>query len=99
MERFHCPHLNSEVEFTDERMDHIASRHPELMPEHRLLFKQVLENPDRIRSSTRFSDARMFSKFFNNLRGGKHVVVVVVSDRSADRHWIITAYITSRIIE
>jgi len=33
------------------------------------------------------------------LRGGKHVVVVVVAERGLGRHWIITAYMARRLAE
>ena len=35
MTRFPCPYLKAEVELTDEREQHIAERHPDLLPEHR----------------------------------------------------------------
>ncbi len=30
-----CPYLESNVELTDEREQHIAARHPDLLPEYR----------------------------------------------------------------
>ena len=39
----------------------------------------------------------MFSRWFTSVRGGKHVVVVVVSSGGMGRHWIITAYITRKL--
>ena len=36
MSLFPCPYLKGEVELTDERERHIAERHPELLPEHRV---------------------------------------------------------------
>jgi len=89
-----CPYLQSEVELSNERERHIAERHPELLPEHRDLIAATLADPDQIRRSKRFGSARLFSKWYVDLKGGKHVVVVVVSDGDASRHWVITAYIT-----
>ena len=43
-------------------------------------------------------NARLFSRWFDSLRGGKYVVVVVVSNPDPEeRHWIITAYMTRRL--
>jgi hypothetical protein len=41
----------------------------------------------------------LFSRWYPQLGGGKHVVVVVVSDFSGGRNWIITAYITRKLAE
>jgi hypothetical protein len=90
--RFHCPYLNREVELSDERERHIAERHPDLLPEHRDRLGSTLADPDQVRRSKRFGGARLFSRWYDDLRGGKHVVIVVVSAVEDDRHWIITAY-------
>jgi len=34
MQTFPYPYLNSEVELTDEREEHIAQTHPDLLPEY-----------------------------------------------------------------
>lgn len=88
-----CPYIGADVELTEEREQHIAARHPDLIPGHRELISGPLADPDRVRHSTRFSGARLFSRWYNGLAGGKYVVVVVVSDAVHDRHWIVTAYI------
>jgi hypothetical protein len=37
--------------------------------------------------------ARLFSKWYADLRNGRHVVVVVVGEGGTTaRHWIVTAY-------
>jgi hypothetical protein len=98
MAYFLCPYLGSDVELTDEREHHITFRHPDLLPEHRQCIIDTLALPDEIRRSPRFGNARLFSRWFEGIRGGKHVVVVVVSDSiPLVRHWIITAYITRRL--
>ena len=90
---FSCPYLGSEVELTDER-----EQHPDLLPAHRQKIADTLAEPDQVRRSTRFGNTRLFSRWFAELRGGKHVVVVVVSHYgSSRRHWIITAYIARRL--
>ena len=61
---------------------------------------ETLADPDQVRRSRRFANARLLSRWFEALRGGKYVVVVVVSDISPQRrHWIITAYISRRLAE
>jgi hypothetical protein len=98
--QFQCPYLNSVVELTDEREAHITERHPDLLPEHRERLADVLAVPDQIRRSMRFGNARLFSRWFDNMRGGRYVVVVVVSDtKPSSRHWVITAYIARRLAE
>lgn len=100
MARFACPYLHSEVELTDEREQHITQRHPDLLPEHRERIGETLASPDQVRRSRRFSTARLFSRWFDTVRGGKYVIVVVVSDPApSNRHWIITAYLARRLEE
>ena len=95
---FPCPYLKGEVELTDERKSHIADTHPDLLPEYIQYIADTLADPDQIRRSSRFANARMFSRWFDELRNGKYLVVVVVSDGLPnERHWIITAYIARRL--
>jgi hypothetical protein len=100
MIRYPCPYLKGEVELTDERERHIAERHPDLLPEHRNRIAETLAQPDQIRRSVRFGSARLFSRWYTDIRQDKHVVVVVVSERDpSERHWIITAYIARALAE
>lgn len=80
MTRFPCPYLGAEVELTSERERHIQARHPDLLPEHRDRLRRVLSSPDVVRRSRRLPNARLFARWFEDLRGGKHAVVVVVTD-------------------
>lgn len=98
MSSFYCPYLSGDVELTPEREIHIAENHPDLLPEYRNCIKDTLMNPDQVRISERFKNARLFSRWFDIVRGGKYIVVVVVSDKGpAGRHWIITAYIARKL--
>lgn len=100
MAKYPCPYLKGEVELTDERVRHIAERHPDLIPEHQYRLAETLAQPDQIRRSNRFEGARLFSRWYTDIRNGKHVVVVVVSEREpGERHWIITAYIARSLAE
>ena len=100
MSRYPCPYLNGDVELTEERERHIAERHPDLLPEHRDCIAETLAQPDRVRRSARFGSAKLFSPWYADVRLGKHVVVVVVSELDpTERHWIITAYMARKLAE
>jgi hypothetical protein len=88
---FSCPYLGSEVELIDECEQHIAEQHPDLLPAHRQKIADTLAEPDQVRRSTRFGNTRLFSRWFAELRGAKHVVVVIVSHYgSLRRHFTVT---------
>lgn len=93
-----CPYLREGVELTEERERHIAEHHPDLLPEHRQRIVDPLYDPDLVRCDTRFGNVKLFSRWYADLRGGKHVVVVVISDSGViGRRWIITAYIARKL--
>jgi len=95
---FDCPSLGGQIELTAERERHIAERHPDLLPEHRPCMMETIQGPDRIRRSARIGQALLFSKWFAGLRGGKHVVVVVMTDPGpSPRRWVITAYLARQL--
>ncbi len=95
---FDCPYLHGEVELTAEREQHIARRHPDLLPEYRQQITDTLLEPDQVRRSARFQNARLFTRWFDTIRRGKFVVVVVITDSGeAERHWIITAYMARKL--
>ena len=100
MTKFPCPYLGGEVELSDERERHIAEHHPDLLPAHKDRIGDTLADPDQVRRSDRFGNARLFAKWYDDLLKGKHVVVVVVSEaQPRDRNWIVTAYVTGKIAE
>ncbi len=95
-----CPYLSGEVEFTPERQHHIAQHHPDLLPEHSDRIRETLADPDLVRRSVRFANAKLFSRWYTDLRGGKHVVVVVMNEFGVPpRHWIMTAYLARKLAE
>jgi len=96
---FFCPHLGGEVQLSGEREAHIAERHPDLFPEYRDRIGTTLADPDQVRRSRRFGAAKAFSRWYSDVKGGKHVVVVVVTSGEGGRHWIITAYIARKLAE
>lgn len=88
------------MELTAEREGHIRERHPDLLPDHRAKIGEALVDPDAVRRSVRASTARLFSRCYDDLRNGRHVVVVVVSEGGTTaRHWIVTAYIARTLGE
>lgn len=100
MSLFACPYLQGEVEWTQERERHTAERHPDLLPQHRDKVAVALADPEQVRRSKRFGNARLFSRWYPELHDGKHLVAVVVTDPApALRHWLVTAYIARRLVE
>jgi hypothetical protein len=47
LEEVPCPYLKGEVELADAREQHIAERHPELLPAHLTKIEQTLAEPDQ----------------------------------------------------
>jgi len=66
-----CPYLPSEVELSSERERHITENHPDLLPEYREQVVRTLLEPDQVRLSARFKKARLFSRWFDFVCGGK----------------------------
>ena len=60
--RFPCPYVQTEVELTEEREQHIAERYPDLLLEHRTCIADTLADPDQVRRSTRLRSARLFTR-------------------------------------
>ena len=57
----------------------------------------TLATPDLIRSSDRNSQALLFSKWFETIRTGRYLVVVVICQTALPRHWITTIYTARKI--
>ena len=99
MTMFPCPYLGQDVELSDERERHIAETHPEVLPEHKDEIGGTLLDPDQVRRSNRFANARLFSKWYDSLKGKYLIVVVVSEDSPKIRNWIVTAYVTTKLSE
>jgi hypothetical protein len=82
---------------TEERERHIRERHPDLLPKYWDRVADTLADPDEVRRSARMATARLFSRWFDDIMGGKRVVVVVVSEAGATRHAVITAYLVRKL--
>jgi len=80
------------VELTDEREQHIAEEHPDLLPEQRDRIAETLIDPDQVGYSVR-GNTRLLSKYYDSSYKRKCVVVVVICDTEpSERNWIVTAY-------
>lgn len=94
---FHCPYLNTTVELTDEREQHITTAHPGTLPDYLMQLEQTLSDPEMVRCSDRDPNAIMFSRWFETIRTGRYLVIVVVYQAAIHRHWIITTYTARKI--
>ncbi len=95
-----CPYLGGAVELTEERERHIRNRHPDLLPDHGDCIIATVADPDQARRSSRVGNAVLLTKWFPDLRGGRHVVAVIVDDPAHGfRPWIITAYLARKLAE
>jgi hypothetical protein len=97
MRIFPCQYLEAEVELSDEREQHIIETHPSTLPDYLPQVTETLANPDLIRQSSRDTTALLFSKWFSTIRTGRFLIVVVVSQKELNRHWIITTYTARKI--
>ena len=64
-----------EVELTDERLDHIRRRHPDLLPGYLDELTETVEQPDSWKPDSYTQDKFNAWKWFANIRGGKFVIV------------------------
>ena len=94
---FPCPYLNTTVELTEKRWQHIVETHPGTLPDYLIELEATLATPDLIRSSDRDPQALLFSKWFETIRTGRYLVVVVVCQIDSPRHWITTTYTARKI--
>ena len=60
MRKLVCPYLQGEVELNDERESHILATHPELGADVAQFVAKTLEDPDEVRSDTRFPNSHLF---------------------------------------
>ncbi len=97
MKQFPCPYLEGNVELTDEREEHITATHPDLLPDYLPQLRETLADPDQVRRSTRMENALLIARQFDDVKSGKYIVVVVVTEQSPKRNWMITAYLARKL--
>ncbi|MEX2243076.1 MAG: hypothetical protein WD716_04425 [Fimbriimonadaceae bacterium] len=97
MRKFDSPGLEPPVvELTSEREAHIQLRHPDLLPGHMHELQETVRAPDLIVANAHRPNKRAMARWFGSLKGGKFVIVQVVTDEGpSNRHWIVTAYLDS----
>ena len=85
---FPCPYLGGQVELNEERVRHIAGRHPDFLPAYLEYIAPTLANPDRVQISPSDAQVRLFTRWYDDL---DNYVVVAVVIRDETRYWIVTA--------
>jgi hypothetical protein len=86
--------LGKVVELTDERRQHIAFYHSDLVPFLDRL-ATVLAHPDALRRSLDDPQVVLFYKRYPEVLGGKYITVVV--KLGEERSFVLTAYLTRSI--
>ncbi len=100
MNRYPCKYLKGEVEISEERFKHITDRHPDFLPAHEAKIAEVLADPEQVRRSKHFPNARLFTRSYTDVAGAKFIVIIVVTDNAPkERHWIVTGYIARKLSE
>ena len=94
-----CPYLQGDVELTDERTTHITRTHGELLPDYLHRLEEAVADPDQVLVDPEYEHTRLFVRWYNDLMGGKNVVVAIVSTPSPPRNWVVTAFLTSRNVK
>jgi hypothetical protein len=97
-ESFPCPYLDAEVELTDERQDHIAHNHPDVLPSNLFRIPLTLADPDAVYRSPSRANTQLFTRWYDDFLGGKHLIVAVVTDPGTNRRWIVTTHPSGRRI-
>lgn len=93
---FICPYLNTTVDLTEERYQHILENHPGTLPDYLAQLADTLQDPDLIRSSQRDPNALLFSRWFETIRTGRYLIVVVINPLPL-HPWIITVYTARKL--
>ncbi|KKR78110.1 MAG: hypothetical protein UU23_C0003G0008 [Candidatus Curtissbacteria bacterium GW2011_GWA1_40_9] len=85
--------IGKEIELTDERRQHIISRHPDVAT-HFTKASTTLVEPDEIRIDKEDKNVLLFYKYFSKIGSGKYLVVAVKFNK---RNFLLTLYSTHRI--
>jgi hypothetical protein len=86
---------NRQVRFTDERLQHIKTCHPE-MTEQLSRVEETLQEPDKVVRSRTDSEAELFYRFYSLTPVTRKYLCVVVKVL-ADDAFVITAYYTDTV--
>ena len=94
MEFFQCPYLGSSVELSENREQHIITKHSDLFPHHLDYIAGTLGSPDVVMCKVPDDGNLLFFRWYYG-NWNKYVVVAVVME--PDRKWVITAFPTHRL--
>lgn len=93
--RRYTDEYGNEVRLTDERLQHILRRHPEMAFQvHR--FAETLAKPDAVRPSRSNPTVQLYYRRYPDLRGRNRYVCLVVK-RGRTYSFILTGYLDRRI--
>ena len=93
--RRYTDEYGNEVRLTDERLQHILRRHPEMAFQvHR--FAETLARPDAVRPSRSNPTVRLYYRHYPDLRGRNRYVCLVVK-REKTYSFILTGYLDRRV--
>ena len=84
--------FGEEVSLNQEKLTHIKQRHPEVGPYLKKI-PEVLNSPDLVKLSKKDKDVHLYYKYYDNVFGGKYLLVV----SSNKRKEILTFFITDKI--
>jgi len=85
-----CEKFGCSIRLTEERKQHIVSRHPEIRGNFNKI-KPTLAKPDLIVANRYAADEKYYHRFFETL--GNYLIVVV----NTDKKFIITAFIAREV--
>lgn len=93
--RRYTDELGGEVQLTDERLDHMLRRHPEM--KHQLQrIAPTLAEPHAVTTSRSNRSVWLYHRLYPDLRGRNRYVCLVVK-RRRDYSFILTGYLSRRI--
>ena len=85
----------NEVRLTDERLQHMLRRHPEMAFQlHRLA--ETLARPDTVQISRSSHTVQLYYRLYTDLRGRSRYLCLVVK-KASGYSFILTGYLTRRI--
>ena len=85
----------NEVRLTDERLQHILRRHPEMASQIRR-FAETLASPDAVSPSRSNRTVQLYYRLYTDLRGRNRYICLVVK-RETDYSFILTGYLARSI--
>jgi hypothetical protein len=92
-EKIFSQHLDIDIILTQERLQHIFFRHPELIDNLNLIRKCILF-PDLVIQVSR--EEYKFVNWQKDFRGGKYIIVIVLWKIEKSRAFVVTSYVSRK---